>query len=234
MNGNHAAIDVEYEPVPQPMDNVVKFPEGCGNVSEQPMGNVSYTSQQLAEVAGVSRQAWGKDWYRYFPLVVSETKLKQGRKYTQLCYELTESLAEAKAEGRTPTDWLENVARPTWGELPEDLRFEAERQGAIVPGAIVAASEARSLALTQAQSLQGFAGALLEQVGKHLAANSATAAAEQEAIAEAAIVASEMAAILREQQLRAKVRADFEAQQSAAASAVLSQQLNDLRGGANG
>ncbi|NJR70509.1 MAG: hypothetical protein HC771_19160 [Synechococcales cyanobacterium CRU_2_2] len=231
MDGSNATIDIDYIEVPQPTSNVVKFPEGFPTVSGQPSGNVSYTSQQLAEVAGVSRQAWGKDWYRYFPLVVSETKLKQGRKYTQLCYELTESLAEAKGEGRTPIDWLENVARPTWGELLEDLRFEAERQGAIVPAALTAASDARGLALTQAQSLQGFAGALLEQVGKHLAANSATATAEQEAIAEAAIVASEMAAILKEQQLRAKVRADFEAQQSAAAATSLEQKLSDLRGG---
>lgn len=228
MQGNHAAIYIEVEPVSQPSGNVVQFPEGCGNVSGKLDGNVAYTSQQLAEGCGVSRQAWAKDWLPYFLRVAPETKLKSGRKYTGLCRILSESLADAKASGRTASDWLENVALPTWGD---ELLVEARQVGAIVPAALGSAAAARSDALAQAQSLRSFAGALLQQVGQHLAANSSTAAAEQAAISEAAIVASEMAAILREQQLRAKVRAEFEAQQQAASAAALEAQLSDLRGG---
>lgn len=228
MQGNHATIYVEVEPVPQPSGNVVKFPEGCGETLPQPSGNVAYTSQQLAEGCGVSRQAWAKDWLPYFLRVAPETKLKSGRKYTELCRTLSESLADAKAQGRAASEWLENVALPTWGD---ELFVEARQVGAIVPAALSGAASARSDALAQAQNLQSFAGALLQQVGQHLAANSSTAAAEQAAISEAAIVASEMAAILREQQLRAKVRAEFEAQQQAAHAAALEAQLSELRGG---
>lgn len=234
---NTQPITVEYERLERPDSNVVRFPEGCDNVSQQPKRNVSYTSQQLAEVAGVSRQSWGKDWFKHFTKVVPAIELKVGRQYTQLCRDMTASLATARALGTSSAQWLTQTAQPKWGRSEAEAVAatveHAKSSGAIVPAASESAADSVLSSLTLATTTAATAEALLDEVFGSLDEVRAQRQTQRRQIDIKRIIAEETIAIAEEERIREEVRAGIIARRQAAADAALQQQMDEFRGGAS-
>lgn len=236
---NSEPIDVSYKAVQQPNSNLVGFPQASQQPSQrpsqQPAETPLYTSQQLAEVAEVSRQSWGKDWFKAFAKVAPRHDLKQGRLYTELTCELTRSLRQYRDQGWTIADWVSQIALPNWGRTDPQWQ-QAEIDSAAAAGAIVpveirqastASSESLALAIHTASTAQG----LLDEVFTALD-NIGT---EQRQTAEAAriqrLVAEESLKLAEEMKLRAKIRAELEARQAAKQDEAIRQQLEQFKGG---
>ncbi|NJR71054.1 MAG: hypothetical protein HC771_22300 [Synechococcales cyanobacterium CRU_2_2] len=233
-------IDVSYEPIPQPHSNLIGFPQPSEQPSRQPSEQPSatgfYTSQQLADVAGVSRQSWGKDWFKAMTAIAPPRDLKQGRLYTDLTYELTASLRQYRDQGMSISDWVTQIALPRWGRTAPQWQQaavdSAAHSGAIVPVEVRQASDASSQSLALASSTAGTAQALLDAVFSTLD----NIGAEQRQTADAAriqrLIAEESLKMAEELKLRAKIRAELESRQAAKQDEVIRQQLEQFNGGA--
>jgi hypothetical protein len=241
------AFDAEFEVVGDSPGNLLSFPSNGSATAPQhpsnhsatpaqPLRNGCATAAQLAEIAGITRQQWQRDWYSKFSEIVGSEALRDGRSYTPLCAEMTRSLLDAKANGMSPSAWVSRIGRPRWGRVDEPIAPSAVvdvQSLAIVPSSCGLAVAQQSNTLAVAQGLQGFASAILDRLTDGLISHNVETTATNSAIADAAIVADEMIKIGREQQLRAKIRADFEARQQSAVSAALAQQMEQLQGGGN-
>lgn len=243
---NPQAFDAAFEVVGDSPGNLLSFPD-LSNTSAtlrnnsataaQPLRNGCATAQQLAEIAGITRQQWQRDWYSKFLEVVAVEQLRDGRSYTPLCEEMTRSLLDAKANGMSPSAWVTRIGRPRWGrgdEQPIALEAVDVSSLAIVPSSCGLAVAQQSNTLAVAQGLQGFAAAFLARLNEGLISHTIEATATNSAISDAAIMADELIKIAKEQQLRATVRADYEARKQAADSAALAQQMQQLQGGQHG
>jgi hypothetical protein len=245
---NPQAFDAVFEVVGDSPGNLLSFPDlssssatpgqRLGNNSAtpaQPLRNGCSTAAQLAEIAGITRQQWQRDWYSKFCEVVAVEELRDGRAYTPLCEAMTRSLLDAKANGMSPSAWVTRIGRPRWGRVDEPIAAAAVdvQSLAIVPSSCNECVAQQTHTLVAAQGLQGFASAILDRLTDGLISHNVETAATNSAIADAAIVADEMIKIGREQQLRAKIRADFESRQQVAAAAALAQQMEQLQGGGN-
>jgi hypothetical protein len=239
---NPQAFDAEVEVVGDSPGNLLSFPDLSNNsatprnssaTAAQPLRNGCATAQQLAEIAGITRQQWQRDWYSKFLEVVAVEMLRDGRSYTPLCEEMTRSLLDAKANGMSPSAWVTRIGRPRWGRVDEPIAIEAVDVSslAIVPSSCGLAVAQQSNTLAVAQGLQGFASAFLDRLSEGLISHSIETSATNSAISDAAIMADELIKIAKEQQLRATVRADYEARKQAADSAALAQQMQQLQGG---
>jgi hypothetical protein len=105
---------------------------------------------------------------------------------------------------------------------------------AIVPVAVEQVHNGQALALTQAVQLQDVAQILLTRAHQALQLNAQQVGQSNQAIADATIIAQETARILHEEQLKAAVRADFEAKKNAAIAQQLQADLAQLQGGQHG
>ena len=234
-------FDADFEAVGDP-DNLISFPGNISATSQQhlgnscatvaqPFGSSCATAQQLADIAGITRQQWQRDFYPKFLEICPADQLRDGRSYTPLCETLTRSLLDAKADGMSAAAWIDRIGRPRWGQTIDPPPMPDIKTAAIVPVSFARVAESQSLALSQAQSLQGFAGAVLAQLSQHLVAHQVETTAANNAIDEAAIVADELIKIARENRIRANVRAQAQSQQQATKSADLAKQLEQLQGG---
>jgi hypothetical protein len=246
-------FDADFEAVGDP-DNLISFPGNISATSQQHLGNSSTTPRnssataaqplrnnsataaQLAEIAGITRQQWQRDWYSRFAEIVPIEELRDGRAYTPLCEAMTRSLLDAKANGMSPSAWVDRIGRPRWGRVDEPIVPEIVDVSAlaVVPSSCGLAVAQQSNTLAVAQGLQGFAAAFLDRLSDGLISHSIEATATNSAISDAAIMADELIKIAKEQQLRATVRADYEARKQAADSAALAQQMQQLQGGQHG
>jgi hypothetical protein len=243
------AFDAEFEVVGDSPGNLLSFPDlsntsatprqhPCNNSATpaQPLRNGCATAAQLAEIADITRQQWQRDWYSKFCEIVAIEELRDGRAYTPLCEAMTRSLLDAKANGMSPSAWVTRIGRPQWGRVDEPIPPSAVvdvQSLAIVPSSCGLAVAQQSNTLAVAQGFKGFAAAFLDRLSDGLISHDVESTATASAIAHAAIAADEMIKIAKEQQVRAQVRADFEARQQAAAAAVLAQQMQQLQGGGN-
>jgi hypothetical protein len=243
---NPQAFDADFEVVGDSPGNLLSFPRNSSATAPQhssnssatpaqPLRNGCATAAQLAEIAGITRQQWQRDWYSKFTEIVGPEALRDGRSYTPLCAEMTRSLLDAKANGMSPSAWVTRIGRPRWGRVDEPIVAAVVdvQSLAIVPSSCGLAVAQQTHTLVAAQGLQGFASAILDRLTDGLISHDVETAATNSAIADAAIVADEMIKIGREQQLRAKIRADFESRQQSAAAAALAQQMEQLQGGGN-
>lgn len=234
---------IDAEVVEPGSDNLIQFPDNPVNVSRQP-DNVDrqpsrqpdYSSQDLAAVAGVSRQSWIKDWLPHLAKVTGTDALRDGRRYTQLCSELNLSLLAARRSGQSSSAWVASASarRPSQSieERAEVVAMAAEVS--IVPIAIEQVHTGQSLALAQAVQLQDLAQILLSRASQELQLNTVQVNQANSAIDDAQIIAAETARILHEEQLKAQVRAQFEAQRQAAIAQKLQADLAQLQGGQHG
>ena len=232
---NPKPIDVSFSEVP---DNLVGFPQPDSNVaqqpSEQPTATTLYTSQQLSEVAGVSRQSWGKDWFKHFEKVAPVSDLKQGRQYTHLAYELTCSLRQARDQQWPTGEWLDVIAIPTWGRTPQEFQqaavSEAVTSGALVPQSITQASTAQGEGLALARDVASMARGLLDEVV--LAIDSADQESRQqaEAIEEQTMTARATVKVLKQRRIQAEVEAQAAAKQQELENQRLRDELARLKG----
>jgi hypothetical protein len=235
----HSAF-VDAEVVGTGSDNLIQFPDNPVNPSRQPdnvVGQPSrqpdYSSQDLADIAKVSRQSWIKDWYPHLAKVAPESVLKDGRRYTVLCSELNLSLLAARRSGQSSSAWVASAsARRSDLSIEEHASNVAMAASvAIVPVAVEQVHRGQSLALTQAVQLQDMTQILLTRLSQGLELDAQQVAASNRAIADATIIAQETARILHEEQLKAAVRADFEAKKNAAIAQQLQADLAQLQGG---
>lgn len=240
---NPQAFDAEFEVVGDSPGNLLSFPDLSNSSATprnssatpgQPLRNGCATAAQLAQLAGITRQQWQRDWYSKFLEITTAELLRDGRSYTPLCEEMTRSLLDAKANGMSPAAWVTRIGRPRWGRVDDPIAPAAVVDVsalAIVPSSCALAMAQQSNTLAVAQGFQGFASAFLDRLSEGLISHDVEATATASAISNAAIAADELIKIAKEQQVRAQVRADFEARQQAAASAVLAQQMQQLQGG---
>lgn len=225
-------IEVSYEPIPQPHSNLIGFPQP----SEQPSETSLFTSQQLADVAGVSRQSWGKDWFKAFAAVAPPHDLKQGRLYTDLTYELTASLRQYRDQGMSISDWVSQIALPQWGRTAPQWQQAAvnaaRSSGAIVPLEVRQASDASGQSLALASTTAATASALLDDVFATLDSISTQQRQTTDAARIQRLIAEESLKMAEELKLRAKIRAELEHRQAAKQDEVIRQQLEQFNGGA--
>lgn len=224
--------------------NVIEFPEpfpgNPGTVSRKPLGNLSevsdYSSTDLAAEAGVSRQAWARDWFPNLARVAPESALRVGRRYSVLCRELNLSLLTARQHGQNANAWVTSaVARRSDLSIEEHASNVAMAASvAIVPVAVERVHAGQSLALAQAVQLQDMAQILLSRAHQALELNAQQVGQSNQAIADATIIAQETTRILHEEQLKASVRADFQAKKQAAIAQQLQADLAKLQGGQHG
>jgi hypothetical protein len=243
---NPQAFDADFEVVGDSPGNLLSFSRNSSTTPEQQLSNNSATTRQplrngcataaqLAEIAGITRQQWQRDWYSKFSEIVGTDALRDGRSYTPLCAEMTRSLLDAKSNGMSPSAWVTRIGRPRWGRVDEPISPTVVDVSslAIVPSSCGLAVAQQSSTLAVAQGFQGFAAAFLDRLSDGLISHDVESTATASAIAHAAIAADELIKIAKEQQVRAQVRADFEARQQAAAGAALAQQMEQLQGGGN-
>ena len=229
------------------LGNLVTFPEtfpgNPGNVYRKPLGNPSevsevsdYSSTDLASAVGVSRQAWARDWFPHLAAVVGESPLRIGRRYSKLCSELNLSLQAARRSGQSASAWVAAaVGRRSDLSIEEHASNVAMAASvAIVPVAVEQVHNGQALALTQAVQLQDVAQILLGRVHQALQLNAIQVNQTNRSIEDATIIAQETARILHEEQLKAAVRADFEAKRNAAIAQQLQADLAQLQGGQHG
>jgi hypothetical protein len=231
---------IDAEVVETESDNLIQFPDNPVNLSRepdnvprQPSGQPDYSSADLSEVVGVSRQAWIKDWLPHLAKVVPLDALKSGRRYTILCSELNLSLLAARRSGQSSSAWVAaaSARRPQQGieERAEIVAMAAEVS--IVPIAVEQVTNGQALALVQATQLQDFTQILLARASQTLDLNTQQVASTNQSISDATIIAQETARILHEEQLKVGVRARFEAQKQAAIAQKLQADLAQLQGG---
>lgn len=213
-----------------------------GNLSETPKETTeqlkdNYSSQELAKMAGVSVQAWRKSWLHYLQQVAPIHQLKRGRQYTRLAAELTLHLKDARDRGWTGESWLELEAWPKWGnrneETPEVLVDKAFQSGAVVPVEVLEAGDAQHGALVEARKIRGFAQLLAQEMMTTLIDVATESAQGQQELNAEAIAADELLNIAQEEQIRAKVRAEFQQQKQAADAARLAQRMEQFKGGSS-
>jgi hypothetical protein len=238
----HSAF-VDAEVVGTGSDNLIQFPDNPVNPSRQPdnvVGQPSrqpdYSSQDLADIAKVSRQSWIKDWYPHLAKVAPESVLKDGRRYTTLCSELNQSLLAARRAGQSSSAWVASASarRPDQSVEARAEIVARASEVAIVPVAVEQLHHGQSIALTQAVQLQDMTQILLTRLSQGLELHTQQVETSNQAITEAAIIADETARILAEQQLRARVRSNFDAAQNAAIAQRLQRNMEQLQGGQHG
>ena len=235
---------IDAEVVGTESDNLIQFPDNpvspsrqpdnvVGQPSRQPIGNPNYSSQDLADNAGVSRQSWIKDWYPHLAKVAPESGLKDGRRYTKLCSELNLSLLAARRSGQSSSAWVAAASAHRPGQSVSDrAAVVAEASAlAIVPAAVGQALNTQSATIGQAQGLADLTSTLLARTVQLLDVDRQQLASGDAAIADALVIARVTKRILHEQQLEAQVRAQFEEQRLAAQSAQLQQDLGQLQQG---
>ena len=227
--------------------NLIEFPEtfpgNPGNVSRKPLGNPSevsevsdYSSTDLASAVGVSRQAWARDWFPHLAAVTGESPLRTGRRYTVLCRELNLSLLAARRSGQSASAWVVSASAQRPGQTVEARAAVVAMASdlAIVPAAVGQALSIQTQAIGQAQGLADLAGALLDRTVQLISADRQQLLEGDASIADALIIAKETSRILHEEQLKARVRAQFEAKRLAAQTQELSSDLAQLQGGQHG
>jgi hypothetical protein len=231
---------IDAEVVTDMPDNLVAFPDNPVNPSRQPdnvVGQPSrqpdYSSADLATVAGVSRQSWIKDWLPHLAKITGLDPLRNGRRYTQLCSELNLSLLAARRSGQSSSAWVTSASarRPDQSVEARAETVAMAAEVSIVPVAIEQVHTGQSLALTQAVQLQDLAQILLSRASQELQLNTFQVNQTNSAIDDAQIIATETARILHEEQLKAQVRAQFEAKRQAAIAQQLQADLQQLQGG---
>jgi len=197
--------------------NVLGFPETPRETHPETQGNPVYTSEQLADLAGVSVQALRRNWLPWIERAQPHG-LRQGRKFTQRAYDLVLSLRCAKSDGMTAEAWLAGQAPPPT---------------AIVPVEVVQLGEARSVALSLARANRATAMDLLDAVVLQLEEQDAIASAIAADIDAEVIAADEALKIYREQQVRAQVRAQFAQRRAVLEGDRHAHQLQQFQGGTN-
>jgi hypothetical protein len=231
---------IDAEVVETESDNLIQFPDNPvnpsrqpDNVSRQPAGQPDYSSADLADTAGVSRQSWIKDWLPHLGKVVPLDALKNGRRYTTLCSELNLSLLAARRSGQSSSAWVAAASAHRPGQSVADRAAVVAQASdlAIVPAVVGQALSLQSHAIGQAQGLADLAGALLDRTVQLISADRQQLIEGDASIADALIIAQETSRILHEEQLKAQVRAQFESKRLAAQSQQLQQDLGQLQGG---
>lgn len=202
--------------LPETQGNVLRFPETPVETPTETQGNPTYSSEDLAGVAGVSVQALRRNWLPWVDRAQPHGA-RVGRRYTQRAYDLILSLRCAREDGRSPEEWLRGQAPP----IPS----------AIVPVEVVQLGESRSSSLTLARTHRAAAIDLLDAVVLQLAEQDAINNAIASDIDEERIAADEALRIFREQQIRAQVRARFAQQKALIEGDRHAQQIQQFQGG---
>jgi hypothetical protein len=178
---NPQAFDADFEVVGDSPGNLLSFPSNSSATAPQhpsnhsatpaqPLRNGCATAAQLAEIAGITRQQWQRDWYSKFSEIVGPEALRDGRSYTPLCAEMTRSLLDAKSNGMSPSAWVSRIGRPRWGRVDEPITAAVVdvQSLAIVPSSCGLAVAQQSNTLAVAQGFQGFAAAFLDRLSDGL------------------------------------------------------------------
>lgn len=202
--------------LPETQGNVLRFPETPIETPTETQGNPTYSSEDLAGVAGVSVQALRRNWLPWVDRAQPHGA-RVGRRYTQRAYDLILSLRCAREDGQSPEEWLRGQAPP----IPS----------AIVPVEVVQLGESRSSSLTLARTHRAAALDLLDAVVLQLAEQDAVNAAIASDIDEERVAADEALRIFREQQIRAQVRARFAQQKALIEGDRHAQNLQQFQGG---
>lgn len=202
--------------LPETQGNVLRFPETPVETPTETQGNPTYSSEDLAGVAGVSVQALRRNWLPWVDRAQPHGA-RVGRRYTQRAYNLILSLRCAREDGRSPEEWLRGQAPP----IPS----------AIVPVEVVQLGESRSSSLTLARTHRAAAIDLLDAVVLQLAEQDAINNAIASDIDAERIAADEALRIYREEQIRAQVRAQFARRKADIEGDRHAQNLQQFQGG---
>lgn len=144
------------------------------------------------------------------------------------------SQRHARTEGMDGATWVDAVAWPRWGELNEvtiaEVVSEAEENAAIVPAELVEATSEAAIILQDAKQLRQQGQGVMDAIITGIAMEYEQTDELGEMTDEQLIALDEMQRIAKEQQIRAKVRAEFNAKQAQVKANNLQQRSDQLKG----